>query len=80
MANADTNNVPRTPSEPTPEQVIEEMNPCEPYSVSDFEEIFHDVSRWTIQRRLDTLHEEGEVNKKKHAENRVSWWIAADVE
>lgn len=51
------------------------MNPCEPYTVKDFEAIFDDTSRWTIQRRLDTLHEDERVNKKKHAENRVSWWI-----
>lgn len=51
------------------------MNPCEPYTVKDFEAIFDDTSRWTIQRRLDTLHEDERVNNKKHAENRVSWWI-----
>jgi predicted transcriptional regulator len=79
MASDDTDSVPRQPEEPTPEQVLEEMSPCEPYTVSDFETIFDDVSRWTIQRRLATLHEEGEIQKKKHAENRVSWWISLGI-
>ena len=75
MTDDEYQNVPRKPEEPTPEMVFEEMEPCEPYSVTDLEEKFEDVSRWTIQRRLKTLNEEGVVNKKKHAENRVSWWI-----
>lgn len=75
MPESQSESVPRSPEEPTPEQVLDQMNPCEPYTVKDFEELFDDTSRWTIQRRLDTLHEDGRVNKKKHAENRVSWWI-----
>lgn len=75
MAESASQRVPRTPNEPTPEQVLAEMTPCEPFTVKDFEQIFEEVSRWTIQRRLDTLHENGEIRKKKHAENRVSWWI-----
>jgi len=75
MAETDSNNVPRTPEEPTPQQVLDEMSVCEPYTVSDFESIFEDTSRWTIQRRLETLRESGDIQKKKHAENRVSWWI-----
>jgi len=35
MPETDSNSVPRTPEEPTPKQVLEEMNPCEPYIVSD---------------------------------------------
>lgn len=75
MVESQTENVPRTPDEPTPEQVLDEMQPCEPYSVSDLETLFDDTSRWTIQRRLDTLVEDGEVRKKKHGENRASYWI-----
>ena len=74
MDETQSNSVPRQPEEPTPEQVLEEMRRCEPYTASDFEELFGDVSRWTIQRRLETLYDDGRVNKKKHAENRVSWW------
>lgn len=75
MADSQANSVPRQPEEPTPEQVLDEMNPCEPYSVSDIVDAFEDTSRWTVQRRLDTLVEDGEVEKKKHGENRVSYWI-----
>jgi len=75
MAESEGNTVPRQPEEPTPEQVREEMHPCEPYTVKDFEAIFEETSRWTIQRRLDTLVEDDVIEKKKHAENRVSYWI-----
>jgi uncharacterized protein VirK/YbjX len=78
MADADTDTVPRTPEEPTPEQVRSEMNTCEPYTVSDLQDTFKDASRWTIQRRLDTLVEDGQVAKKKHSETRASYWIARE--
>jgi len=51
------------------------MEVCEPYIVSDLENEWEDASRWTIQRRLDTLVDEGKIQKKKHAKNRVSYWI-----
>jgi hypothetical protein len=75
MPETDSNSVPRTPEEPTPQQVLEEMNRCEPYIVSDLVDAFPDASRWTVQRRLDSLVEEGELSKKKHTENRVSYCI-----
>lgn len=75
MAGSDSRSVPRTPEGPTPEDVFAEMSVCEPYTVGELEEIFEDASRWTIQRRLDTLVDDDEVSKKKHAENRVSYWI-----
>lgn len=75
MAELDSKNVPRTPDEPTPQQVFDEMNLCEPYTVSDLVDEFPDASRWTVQRRLDTLVEDGLLQKKKHTENRVSYWI-----
>jgi DNA-binding HxlR family transcriptional regulator len=51
------------------------MNHCEPYTVSDLQDEFPDASRWTLQRRLDALVEDEEISKKKHTENRVSYWI-----
>ena len=69
--------VPRPPEEPTPEQVLAAMTLQEPYTVSELVDEFEDVSRWTIQRRLDTLVEDGQLAKKKHSENRVSYWIPA---
>ena len=77
MADPSADSVPRQPEEPTPEQVFDAMTPCEPYIVSDLVERYDDASRWTVQRRLDTLVEDGEVNKKKHTENRVSYWISS---
>ena len=78
MTDYETENVPRKPEEPTPKQVLEKMWLCEPYTVSDIEDLF-DVSRWTIQRRLETLLEEEEVQKKKHTQNRVSWWVSRGI-
>lgn len=75
MADDATTGVARTPDAPTPEDVLAEMRVCEPYTVGELTDIFADTSRWTVQRRLDTLHENGEVRRKKHDENRVSWWI-----
>jgi len=75
MAGSESESVPRTPEEPTPEQVLSQMNLCEPYTVSDLQDEFPDASRWTLQRRLDALVEDGTVSKKKHTENRVSYWI-----
>ncbi|MFB6103419.1 MAG: hypothetical protein ABEJ73_12765 [Haloplanus sp.] len=46
--------------------------------VKDFEEMFDDTSRWTLQRRLNTLVEDGEVNKKEHGETRVTYWVEPD--
>ncbi|WP_092814023.1 MarR family transcriptional regulator [Halopenitus malekzadehii] len=69
--------MPRQPEEPTPEQVLAEMSVCEPYTVGELVDIFDDASRWTIQRRLETLEDNGEISKKKHAENRVTFWIPA---
>jgi len=65
----------RPQSNPGAEQILTEMNHCEPYIVSDLEDLFSDASRWTIQRRLETLVENGDIEKKKHTENRVSYWI-----
>jgi len=74
MVNSDTDDVPRTPEGPSPEDVLDVMSVCEPYTAGDFEDEFDNVSRWTIQRRLEALQERGDIQKKKHAENRVSWW------
>lgn len=70
--------VPRPPDEPTPDTVLDTMTTCEPYTVGDLTDVFDDVSRWTLQRRLDTLVERGDIAKKKHSENRVSYWIPGE--
>lgn len=66
--------MPRPQEEPSHEAVLSLMNPCEPYTTGDLAAEFDDTSRWTVERRLETLVEEGKVKKKKHAANRVSWW------
>jgi hypothetical protein len=75
MEPAQDGGVPRQPEEPTREQVLAAMEACEPYTVKDFEGLFENTSRWTIQRRLDHLHDEGEIRKKKHGGTKVTYWI-----
>lgn len=74
MSDSEPANVPRTPEEPSADQLLDLMQPCEPYTVADLVDEF-DASRWTIQRRLDTLVDDGEIQKKKHGKNRVSYWL-----
>jgi DNA-binding HxlR family transcriptional regulator len=73
MGNLVENSGEEEPS-PTAQQVLSEMDACEPYTVSDLQDVFSDTSRWTIQRRLDTLVEQGDLSKKKHSTNRVSYY------
>jgi len=77
MGNSTENNG-QEESEPTAQQVLSAMTSCEPYTVSDLQDVFSDTSRWTIQRRLDTLVEQGDLSKKKHSENRVSYYFKSD--
>lgn len=72
--------VPRQPEEPTPQQVFDIMSICEPYTAGELAEQFTDASRWTIQRRLQTLHDNNKIERKEHAKNRVSWWRPASLE
>jgi len=67
--------VPRTPEEPSPEQVFIAMDPGEPYTAGEVAEQFPDASRWTVKRRLDKLVSTGFVEKKRHSERRVSYWV-----
>ena len=71
--------VPRTPESPSPHEVYVTMTPGEPYTVGELASEFDDASRWTIQNRLDTLVEQGFVERKKHAANRVSYWVPGDA-
>lgn len=75
MAESQSQNMARQPEEPSQEQVLSAMMPCEPYMVKDFEEMFDDTSRWTLQRRLNSLVEDDRVNKKEHGETRVTYWV-----
>ena len=75
MPDAQTDTVPRTPEGPTTEDILDAMTPGEPYKVADLTEAFEDTSRWTVQRRLNDLHDDDRVQRKKHADGSVSWWI-----
>lgn len=74
MAGNDTKNVGRQPDEPSLEQVLSEMDRCEPYTTGELAAEFEDASRWTLHRRLRALHDDGTIKRKEHAANRVSWW------
>lgn len=74
MADSSPSTVPRQPEEPTPEQVLDKMTTCEPYTAGELADAFPDASRWTIQRRLQTLLDDDHIKRKEHAENRVTWW------
>lgn len=75
MVGNDPSDVAREPEKPTIDEVFGAMEPCKPYTVADLASEFAGVSRWTIQRRLDQLTEEGKIEKKKHAETRVTYWF-----
>jgi predicted HTH transcriptional regulator len=74
MSESDARAVARTPDDPEPDDVLEMMTVCEPYTVGELAEAA-DISRWTMQRRLEALQDRGAVAKKKHAENRVTWYV-----
>ena len=68
--------VPRPPEEPKPDQVYDVMAPGRCYVVADLVETFedeHDPGRWTMRRRLETLHEEGRIVKYDHANDSVTY-------
>lgn len=75
MSRTITEHVSRTPEEPTPADVLNVMDVCEPYSAGELAGRFENASRWTIQDRLETLNGQGHIRKKKHNDRRVSWWI-----
>jgi len=94
MAGSQGENVtPRTPSEPTPQQIYDLMTPGEPYVSSGMAEIVREEfgdkddvsdSKWTIKRRLNDLADEGKVEKKELVNNINAYWrpvkAADDVE
>jgi DNA-binding HxlR family transcriptional regulator len=75
MSDATKESVARQPEEPTPEDVLTIMNVCEPYTAGGLADQFDDTSRWTVQRRLGALHDQGRVSRKEHPGNRVTWFV-----
>lgn len=43
MAQSESERVPRTPEELTPEQALDKMSVCESYTISELEETFEDA-------------------------------------
>jgi len=77
MGESQGETVPRPQESPTLEEVLALMAVGEPYTTGDLADQF-EASRWTIERRLEDLHDAGEIQRKKHAANRVSWWREGD--
>lgn len=79
MAESQAAGVPREPEPPTPDDVVAAMSECEPYTAAEIVELVDaETSRWTVQRRLESLVDDGRVERKEHEENRVSYWLPAE--
>lgn len=74
MSDSQSGTVPRTPEGPSTSDILEAMTLGEPYKAADLDAKYDEVSRWTIQRRLEALHENDEIRRKKHADGSVTWW------
>ena len=56
------------------ERILAEMEDCEPYTAQDLADLL-DENRRTVDRRLRELAKSGDIQRKKHNSQRVSWWI-----
>lgn len=76
MEQSTSDTVPRPRDSPLPEEVLDEMVANRCYMVADlvveFEEQY-DPARGTIRNRLEYLVEEGEIERKKHANDSVTY-------
>jgi len=76
MDESTSDTVPRPRDPPLPEEVLDEMVANRCYMVADlvveFEEQY-DPARGTIRNRLEYLVEEGEIERKKHANDSVTY-------
>lgn len=73
MGATETRYVPRPVGSPTPEEVLEEMTPQEPYVVTDLVDKFEDAAKSTIRNRLEYLAQNDRVKRKKHASQAVTY-------
>ena len=55
------------------ERIMEEMDSGEPYTASEIADGLGEPRR-TVTYHLRELAENGEVSRKKHSENRVTYW------
>lgn len=56
------------------DRILETMEPGEPYTAGDLADVVG-KSRRQVDRYLRDLADDGAVNRKKHSERRVSWWV-----
>lgn len=54
------------------------MTPCEPYTAGELAAEL-DEPRTTVDYNLRQLAAAGDVRKKKHTENRVTWWRVSET-
>lgn len=70
--------MPRPSEEPTPEQILERMDPDGCYVTADLVAILEqewDVSRWTIQNRLRDLADSGVIDRIEHENGMVTYHL-----
>ena len=72
VAESNRDTVPRSPEEPTPDQVYDEMVPGRCYVVADLEARF-EASRWTVRDRLETLDKMDRIDKQDHENRTVTY-------
>jgi len=65
----------RDEDEDTADAIEAAMEHGVPYMASEVAALFEDMSRWAARDALETLHDRGDVQRKKHAANRVTYWL-----
>lgn len=76
MAEIASRNVPRPRDPPLADEVLEQMVPNRCHVVADLVVEFEDIynpSRGTVRNRLEYLVEEGDVERRKHANGTVTY-------
>jgi hypothetical protein len=76
MAETATRHVPRPRDPPHPDEVLERMVTNRCYVVADLVVEFedeYDPARGTVRNRLEYLVEEGDVERRKHANGSVTY-------
>jgi Fic family protein len=57
----------RPMASPTPDELIEDLTPGEPYTIKELSNVY-DTNHQTIRNRIETLLEEDAIIKKSHSE------------
>ena len=81
MAEVTSRNVPRPRDPPLPDEVLEQMVPNRCYVVADLVVEFEDdynPARGTVRNRLEYLVEQGDVERRKHANGTVTYRRTGD--